>query len=278
MEAEDRYRNVIELTNDMVWETDEEIRFSHITAGITNLLGYNGEAWLDKTPFETMAPEEAGRVEKILRPIMEARQTFTFLEARHIGRDGREVILETSGNPIYDKDGKYLGYRGIARDVTARRQSEDLFRQQENELREKALRLEEVNNALKLLLKHRDEDKKELENKILSNIHELVLPYMAKLKETTLDVHQQVYVEIMDHNLNDILSPFLLKVTSKYLSFTPKEIQVATMIKEGKTTRAIAKMMNVGKGAVDLHRHHIRSKLGLNNKKVNLRSYLSSMS
>ncbi|MDD5168724.1 MAG: helix-turn-helix transcriptional regulator, partial [Syntrophales bacterium] len=65
---------------------------------------------------------------------------------------------------------------------------------------------------------------------------------------------------------------------SKYLSFTPKEIQVATLIKEGQTTKEIAKLMKVGKGAVDLHRHHIRNKLGLNNKKVNLRSYLSSLS
>jgi DNA-binding NarL/FixJ family response regulator len=138
--------------------------------------------------------------------------------------------------------------------------------------------LEEVNNALKTLLKHRDENKKELENKILSNINELVLPYIAKLKETHLDAYQQVYVEIMETNLNDVLSPFLLKITSKYLSFTPKEIQVATLIKEGKPTKEIAKMMKVGKGAVDLHRHHIRNKLGLNNKKVNLRSYLSSLS
>ena len=94
----------------------------------------------------------------------------------------------------------------------------------------------------------------------------------------TVDAYQQVYVEIIETNLNDILSPFLLKITSKYLSFTPKEIQVATLIKEGKGTKEIARLMKVGKGAVDLHRHHIRNKLGLNNKKVNLRSYLSSLS
>jgi DNA-binding NarL/FixJ family response regulator len=200
------------------------------------------------------------------------------MESRYIHKDGHEVVFETSGNPIYDNVNRFIGYRGIVRDITSRKHAEEKLKKREDELREKTIRLEEVNNALKTLLKHRDENKKELENKILSNINELVLPYIAKLKETHLDAYQQVYVEIMETNLNDVLSPFLLKITSKYLSFTPKEIQVATLIKEGKPTKEIAKMMKVGKGAVDLHRHHIRNKLGLNNKKVNLRSYLSSLS
>lgn len=271
METEQRSGNVIELTNDMVWEVDDRIKYTHITKRVAGLLGYSPEDILGKTPFDFMKPEEAKRAEALITSIMEARQHYAFLEVTLLHRDGRDVIVETSGNPIYNKDAKFVGYRGMLRDISAQKRSE-------GELQEKTIRLEEVNNALKLLLKHRDEGKKELENKILSNVSELILPYMAKLKETSLDAYQRVYVEIMENNLHDILSPFLLKVTSKYLSFTPKEIQVATLIKEGQTTKEIAKLMKVGKGAVDLHRHHIRNKLGLNNKKVNLRSYLSSLS
>jgi PAS domain S-box-containing protein len=271
METEERLRNVVELTNDMVWEVDDNLKYTHITERVAEFLGYTPEEILGKTPFDFMKQEEAKRAEALIKPIMEARQNYAFWEVLLLHKDGHDVMIETSGNPIYDKADKFMGYRGILRDISARKRAE-------GELQEKTIRLEEVNNALKLLLKHRDEGKKELENKILSNVSELVLPYMAKLKETSLDVYQRVYVEIMENNLNDILSPFLLKVTSKYLSFTPKEIQVATLIKEGQTTKEIAKLMKVGKGAVDLHRHHIRNKLGLNNKKVNLRSYLSSLS
>jgi PAS domain S-box-containing protein len=278
METERRFQNVVELTNDWVWEIDENLKFTHVTIRVTDLLGYTPEEALGKTPFDFMTPDEAKWVEAIIKPIMEARQNYTFMESRYIHKDGHEVIFETSGNPIYDNVNRFIGYRGIVRDITSRKHAEEKLKKREDELREKTIRLEEVNNALKTLLKHRDENKKELENKILSNINELVLPYIAKLKETHLDAYQQVYVEIMETNLNDVLSPFLLKITSKYLSFTPKEIQVATLIKEGKPTKEIAKMMKVGKGAVDLHRHHIRNKLGLNNKKVNLRSYLSSLS
>ena len=278
MEKEKKYQNVVELTNDWVWEVDEKIAFTHLTESISDLLGYKPEEVLGKTPFDFMAPEEAKRIEAVIQPIMEARKNYTFMESRFIHKNGHEVITEASGNPIYDEAGRFTGYRGIVRDITDRKHAEEQLKKREEELREQTIRLEEVNQALKTLLKHRDENKKELENKILSNINELVLPYIAKLKETKLDAYQQVYVEIIETNLNDILSPFLLKITSKYLSFTPKEIQVATLIKEGKGTKEIARLMKVGKGAVDLHRHHIRNKLGLNNKKVNLRSYLSSLS
>lgn len=271
METEEGLRNVIELTNDMAWEVDDHLKYTHCTERVAELLGYTPEEILGKAPFDFMKPEEAKRAEALIKPIMEARQNYAFWEDTLLHKDGHDVMIETSGNPIYNKAGKFTGYRGILRDISARKRAE-------GELQEKTIRLEEVNHALKLLLKHRDEGKKELENKILSNVSELVLPYMARLKETSLDAYQRVYVEIMENNLNDILSPFLLKVTSKYLSFTPKEIQVATLIKEGQTTKEIARHMKVGKGAVDLHRHHIRNKLGLNNKKVNLRSYLSSLS
>jgi DNA-binding NarL/FixJ family response regulator len=85
-------------------------------------------------------------------------------------------------------------------------------------------------------------------------------------------------VDIVELHLNEITAPFLMKLTSTYLGFTPKEIQVASLIRDGKKTKDIARVMNVSKSAIDLHRNHIRSKLGLNNKKVNLRSYLSTLS
>jgi DNA-binding CsgD family transcriptional regulator len=144
-------------------------------------------------------------------------------------------------------------------------------------LEEKCRNLEEANEALNRLVKHKDEQKSEIEERILTNVKELILPYIDKIKKTTLDGIQMVYVEILEKHIQEIVSPFIVKLTSKYLKFTPKEIQVATLIKDGKTTKQIAKIMGVSKGAIDIHRNHIRSKLGLNNQKVNLRSFLSSL-
>ena len=163
-------------------------------------------------------------------------------------------------------------------DMTERNRTVAALKNREVELETSVRRLEEMNAALKSLLKHRDQDKREMEERFLSNVKELVLPYIQKLKETELMGLQTTFVEIAESNLNDIMSPFLQKITSRYRNFTPKEIQVASLIKEGKRTKEIAQILGISKSAIDLHRNSIRNKLGLINKKTNLRSYLMSLS
>lgn len=137
--------------------------------------------------------------------------------------------------------------------------------------------LEEMNEALKILLARAEDERKHGEDRIQSNVKELVLPYVAKLKETGLNTEQMTYLEIIETTIQNVFSSFLQKITSKQYHFTPKEIQVATLIREGKTTKQIADIMKVTRSAIGLHRHHIRNKLGLGKAKVNLRSYLLSM-
>jgi len=133
-----------------------------------------------------------------------------------------------------------------------------------------------VNTALKVLLKQREEDKRELEEKILANVKEILLPYVDKLKRTKLDEHQLANLNVIETNLNNIISPFIRSLTAKYLDLTPREVQVATLVKEGKTTKEIAELLHSSTAAVDFHRNNIRVKLGLKNKKANLRTHLMS--
>ena len=165
----------------------------------------------------------------------------------------------------------------LAQEVEERRHMEDVLKNREKELEIKSRNLEELNTALTVLLKKREEDKNHLEERVLANVNEMVIPYMEKLKNTHLSSEQNAYLSILDSHLNDIISPFLVKMSTKYRRFTPKEIQVATLVKDGKTTKEIASLMNVCSGAIELHRNHIREKLGLTNKKMNLRSYLLSL-
>ena len=83
---------------------------------------------------------------------------------------------------------------------------------------------------------------------------------------------------IVESSLNEIVSPFLHKLSSKYLGLTPREIQVAGLVKEGKTTKEIAEFLNISTNAVDFHRKRVRDKLGLRNRKANLRTHLLSLS
>ncbi len=166
----------------------------------------------------------------------------------------------------------------LKKEVEERKAAQESLLQKEEELKIKSLNLEEANTALKVLLKRGEQDKNELEEKVLSNIRELALPYLEKLKQGELDTKQMLYVSILESNLNDIISPFLQKLSSQYVNLTPTEIQVANLVREGKSTKEIADLLNISKRAIEFHRNNIRDKLGLKKEKANLRSYLLSLS
>ena len=150
-------------------------------------------------------------------------------------------------------------------------------KQAEEALREQTHSLEEVNAALKVVIRHREEDKAQLEETVLSNVKETILPYVSALKKSRLGDKEMAYVNIIESHLNDIVSPFLQKLSSKYFDLTPREVEVAILIKEGKITKEIAELLNVSNRAVEFHRENLRAKLNLKHKKANLRSYLLSL-
>jgi DNA-binding CsgD family transcriptional regulator len=166
--------------------------------------------------------------------------------------------------------------RALKAEVIERRTTEQKLHKRERELKIKSANLEEMNTALKVLLKQREEDKRELEEKILANVKEILLPYLEKLKRTKLDEYQLSTVNVIETNLNDIISPFIRSLTTKYLNMTPREVQVATLVKEGRTTKEIAELLHTSTAAIDFHRNNLRIKLGLKNKKAGLRIHLMS--
>lgn len=165
----------------------------------------------------------------------------------------------------------------LREEIAERIRIEDRLKKSEDELRTKSFHLEEVNSALKVLLKQREDDKKELENKVLGNVRELILPYIGQIREHCTDKQASALVEIVENNLNGIISPFLNKISNLFQKLTPMEIKMANLIKEGKTAKEIAPMFGVSAYTVIFHRNNIRDKLGLRNKKVNLVSYLRSL-
>jgi PAS domain S-box-containing protein len=181
------------------------------------------------------------------------------------------------GCPVRDEDGKIVGAVELTLDITERKKAEEALKEKEAQLKAKADSLEEVNTALRVLLKRRDNDKEELEAKVLSNVKDLILPYIERLKKSPLKDDQKSCVDILESNLTDIVSPFSRRLSSKYLGLTPTEIRVANLIKEDKTTKEIAEFMRLSKKTVETHRDHIRRKLGIKHKKVNLKTYLLSL-
>jgi PAS domain S-box-containing protein len=129
--SELKFRTFVETTRDWVWEVNEHAIYTYASPRIREILGYEPEEVIGKTPFDLMPPDEAIRVAGLFGPIAAARQPFTLLENTNHHKNGRLVVLETSGTPIFDSAGTFRGYHGIDRDISARKQTEEALRASE---------------------------------------------------------------------------------------------------------------------------------------------------
>jgi len=169
----------------------------------------------------------------------------------------------------------------IATDITDRKHAEqaleDNFTKLEEKVKERTLDLEEMNTALKILLKKREQDKKNIEKQLYSSVKTLITPYIKKLSKTSLDLDQKTLLGIIEANMTGIISPVSRNLSISDHGLTIAEIKIANFIKEGLKTKEIAKILNLSPRTIDKHRESIRKKLLLKNKKINLQSYLASI-
>ena len=395
-----------ESTSDWIWEVDLKGVYTYSNHKVTELLGYEPEELIGKTPFDLMPMDEAKRVSGLFNNFISSQSSFNSIENVNIHKNGSRVVMETSAVTIFSNKGEFLGYRGIDRDITSRKHIEDDLRDNEAKLKalvenipgmvyraspdwsaeiingseaicgftekeltgkeknwlnvihnddiikifengsklthvkqnlvqryrintkeggirwvedrktslfseegdfigidgivfditerkqmEEALKrsretleekvkertseLEDINIALKVLLKKGENDKKEMEEKISSNYKSLISPFIEKLKKRLTEKNQKNLMYIIESNMQKFFKHFSKKMSDQMSKLTPAEIQIASMIKEGLSNKEIAQILNNSVRTITNHRQHIRRKFDLENKKVNLRSYLS---
>jgi len=133
--SEERFRALIETTSDWVWEVDKDGFYTYASPKVKDLLGYEPEEVLGKRPFDLMLPDEVDRIAKLFWDIVESHKPFAGLQNINLHKDGRRIVLETSGVPIFDAGMNLVGYRGIDRDITRRKLAEDALRKSEEKYR-----------------------------------------------------------------------------------------------------------------------------------------------
>ncbi|NTV95393.1 MAG: PhnD/SsuA/transferrin family substrate-binding protein [Thiobacillus sp.] len=135
-DSESRYRALVSSSPDWIWEVDAQGVYTFSSPRVADMLGYSPEELIGRTPFDLMSEPEAERVRAKFTGIMRAGQAFSGLENTNRHKNGRTVVLETSGVPILDDAGQMVGYRGIDRDITARKQAEQELDSYRNHLEE----------------------------------------------------------------------------------------------------------------------------------------------
>ncbi len=279
--SEGRFKTIFETANDVIVMSDNRGGVIDINEKCYDVFGYKRKELVGKNFGEVgiFLPDDITQLFKRIDSFEDDRPiNMEEFEIRR--KDNKRVVVEVNST-ILKKGKKLQGFISIIRDITRRKHAEEVLKmhreQLEDLVKERTVNLEEANTALRVLLKRREEDKSELEDKVLFSVKELIDPYLLKLKQGRLRDRQKAYLDILESNLQDITSPYSHKLTSRYLNLTPTEIQIAELVKKGKTSKEIADLLNSSQRAIEFHRSNLRDKLGLKNQKVNLRSHLLSL-
>ena len=279
-ESEEKYRHFFRTSRDFTFVTSREGKIIDMNDAALELFGYDSLEELRQlqVPDLYVNPQER---EELYNEVVECGYTKEYpADLRRKDGSIRHTLVTAVGQ--YDENGGLTGLQGTIRDITEQKRNEEELKKYRNklevlvaertrELEDKTKNLEEINVTLNVLLQKRDEDKKILEENLVANIGSLVLPYLEQLKKNNLDMQQQFCLNTIEKNLDEIVSPLLKNI--QQFNLTPREIQIAYLIKDGKTTKEIATVLGIVEGSIATHRKNIRKKLGMD-RTSNLQSQL----
>lgn len=262
-------QNLIDSIPVPVYFKDNNLCYLGCNRSFADSLGCSKEDIIGRTELEIMAEKLARIHEQHDLHLLKTGENTTY-EISVDYPDGMQHELVVFKSLFFNNDGTIGGIIGTNMDITERNKA-----QMKAELH--AEELKNTNTALRVLLKQVSENKTEMEGKVLDNFTRLVRPYLDLLEENLVNTHQHEYIRVIQANIKKITSSFSVNLSSSYLNLSPREIQVADLVRQGRSNKDAASILNISINAVEFHRNNLRKKLGLQNKKINLRTYLLSM-
>jgi len=137
--------------------------------------------------------------------------------------------------------------------------------------------LQEANTALRRVLAELEEEKRKIHDSISANIDKILMPALQAL-ESEIPEQQRRYVALLKNQLADFISPFALNVSKACGKLTPVEIEICDMVRNGMSTKEIARLRHVAPATVSKQRERIRRKLDIAKTETNLAAHLQMLS
>lgn len=315
-ELESRYESLVENIPDVIYSLDQTGNILTINKAVL-AYGYTQEEMIGRHFIEIIHPDDCDwAIDRYLGVLGTSKNNSRSRPFRIFTRSREIRWLEANFSIRYDAQGRFIRHEGVCHDITEsvqhqitlvqvredlerqvhirtrellqanlelqreiedRRATEKALREREAELVTEKANLQEANTALKVLLKRREVDKKDLEEQIQYNIKQLVLPYLQKVIKESADEGINAYLGIIDSNLRDITCGFSRRLSLEFYSLSTAELKIANFIRQGKKSREIANLLNLSVRTVEASRQSIRRKLRLDNQKINLRTFLMSI-
>ncbi len=283
-ESEERFRLALDASSDGLWERNLQTNEEYYGEKWHQTLGFSDEeakrlpcSWKD-----LLHPEDREKTFVVLQGHIEGKTPRYEAEFRMQNNKGAYQWILSRGKVVeWDEQGRPLRILGTHTDITRLKEVEAILKHAQADLEQKVMErtteLGEINIALKVLLQKREDDQISFEQRIFSNVTDLVEPYIAKLENSRLSGQQQVLLEILKSNINELTSSFVQNFSTRYAKLTPMETKVANLIRQGKMSKEIAEVMHLAPGTINIHRKNIRKKLALTHTKANLQSILASL-
>ena len=273
-ESEKRYRDILETMNEGFRVIDEKGFITYANVKLSEMLGYKADEMIGRPATEFLDEQS----KKVWAREFEKRKKHesSRYEMTLVRKDGERVPAIVSPRPIFDEKGIFRGSYSAIIDIGNLKRTENTLKEREKDLKVKTANLEEVNAALRVLLRRMEEDKREMEDKVKLNVQQMIHPYLERLKAAGLSERQRGHLNKLEANLNEIMSPFTQKLLMEHPRLTPAELQIANLIRQGKSSKEIADDLGLSCRTVETHRRNMRNKLGIKDKKGNLRSHLLS--
>ena len=244
-ESEGKFKAIVETASDWIWEIDKMGEYTYSSPKVLSILGYSEKEIMGKTPFDLMPDGEKERVSKVFDEIIKHKAPINKVENTNIHKNGKLVVLETSGMPFFDSNNNLLGYRGIDRDITE-------YKKSEQSLKESEARLRESNKT---------------KDKFFSILaHDLISPFnsmlgFSKLLEAHFEKYdvqkQKMFLGIINHDLQNtfkLLENLLLwsRAQRGVLEFNPQKenlyllsIETLSLLRQSAKTKAITLINNI---------------------------------
>lgn len=288
--AEQKYRLITDATIDAIIMITSEGKISFWNPAAEKMFGYTKKEIIGKDLHLVLAPGKYHAQYKKgfnnFKKNGKGPLIGKFLELTAIRKDRTEfpIGLSLSATMV---DARWISI-GIVRDITQRKHDEEALRnahlilektveQRTAELKKANEELSEANVALKILLKKSSEQSEDIEKRVLDNIDNLLLPHLEELSAKLKSKGDLALCAVIKENLERLTSSFGRTLSSKYRSLTPREMQVADLIRYGRSTKEIAQILGVSSHTIETYRANLRKKLRLKNNKLNLRAFLKSI-
>jgi PAS domain S-box-containing protein len=271
--AEMRYRTVVEDQTELLSRFSADGTFLFVNQAYCRFFDKKPNDLLGKRWQPAACAEDRGRIEQQLLQLS-PMHSVVVIENRVYRGDGSIRWVQFVNRGIFDSVDTLIEIQSVGRDITDLKETQMSLQQKEDELSYKNSRLEKLNIALEVVIEQKNEQLDNLRADIIRQYNSLVRPHIDELKNISSNRQDAHYLNLIEKGIQQILSPFAQQIMSVNFYLSPMETRVAGLIIAGTTIKDIAAELNISPHTVKYHRKNIRSKLGIRNQRINLRSYL----